>query len=139
MAAYSADFDGSIVAVDGSKVTYRVDRVRLADTERLPGRGGTVVVHYPEPEPDLVVGESYRVQGWNHRSEGIGSQIAFEFDGDCGSGAGTTALGGAYLGASSSGPPRRWPFVAVGFVTLGGALLAVPALVARSDRWRRSA
>lgn len=135
MATYSADFDGTVVVVDGPNVTYRVDYVRQSDTERLPGPGETVIVHYPEAERDLVVGESYRIKGWNHLSDGIGSQIAYDFDGDCGSGAGTTTLGGAYLGASSSDPDRRWPFVAVGFVALGGAVLAVHAFVAhRKDQ-----
>ena len=137
-APMTTDFDGTIVAIDGPRVTYRVDRVRQDDrfgVDQLPEPGGTVVVHYDRTERELTLDESYRVKGWRYRSEGVRSQIAYDFDGDCGSGRGTTALDGSYLGTSSKGVDRLWPYAVAGLVVVGGALLAMHALVAhRHDR-----
>lgn len=141
MAAMTADFDGTIVAIDGGRVAYRVDRVRQDDAVgqgRLPEPGGTVVVHYDGAPRQLALDPRYRVRGWSFRSAGVSSQIAHDFHGDCGTGAGTTALDGSYLAMSSNGLRRMWLSAVAGLVVVGGVVLAVHALVAhRQDRTRR--
>lgn len=130
MLAMSADFEGTIVAVDDTTATYRVDRVRQDDDDRLPAPGEVVAVRYDEPVDVLALGASYRVKGWGDQVDGVSSQIAYDFDGDCGTGEGTTALDGSYLGSSSGGLARLWPYAAVGLVATG-ALVAGRAVVAR--------
>lgn len=130
MLPMSVDFDGTVSAIDDTTVTYRVDRVRQDDENRLPEPGQPIVVRYEDAVVSLTPAASYRVRGWSGEAEGVSSQIAFDFDGDCGTGAGTTALDGRYLGSSSGSLGRLWPYVAVGLVA-GGALLAGRALLAR--------
>lgn len=141
MAGLTVDFDGTVVAIDGPRVTYRVDRVR-ADNEveaglppgtpgRIPEPGKTVVVNYDEPTRLVVLDEAYRVEGWNHEVGEVGSQIAYDFQGDCGTGRGTTALDGSYLGPAAKGLDRYWRRALVGLLVIGGAILGVHAFVAR--------
>jgi len=133
MAAMTADFDGTVTAIDGRLVIFRVDRVRRDDpvgAGRLPDPGGTVVVHYDTSPRRLVLEGRYRVKGWAYRSEGVASQIAHGFHGDCGTGAGTTALDGSYLRSSTPGGDRWWPYPVGGLVVAGGALLGIHAFVA---------
>ena len=133
MVGIAVDFDGTVVEIDGARLTYRVDRVRMdvpIDGGRLPEPGGTVVVVYEEPTPLLTSGESYRVKGWQTPSADVASQIAYDFKGDCGTGSGTTAPDGSYLGPSSGALSRWWRPVA-GVVVIGGGVLALHAFVAR--------
>jgi hypothetical protein len=130
MAPLSVDFDETVDAIDDTTVMYRVDRVRQDDRDRVPEPGKAVVVRYDDAAASLAAGVSYRVRGWTDQVEGVSSQIAYDFDGDCGTGAGTTALDGSYLGPSSGGLGRLWPYAAVGLVACG-VLLTGRALVAR--------
>lgn len=134
MLAMSADFEGTIVAIDDTAATYRVDRVRQDDDDRLPAPGGVVAVRYDEPVDVLALGASYRVKGWGDQVDGVSSQIAYDFDGDCGTGEGTTALDGSYLGPSSGGLGRLWPYAAVGLAAAGVFLVGRTFLAGRKHR-----
>ena len=130
MAALTVDFDGTVVAVDGPRVTYRVEHVRPGEPDGgaprpgpVLGPGKTVVVHYEPATTLLRTGDQYRVRGWPYRSNGVSSQVAYAFHGDCGTGAGTTSLAGTYLASASGGGVRWWPYLLV-LLVLGGLLLA---------------
>ncbi|QXC61077.1 hypothetical protein KSP35_22650 [Aquihabitans sp. G128] len=141
MAGPVADFDGTVVGIAGDVVTYRVIRDRPTfdrtpgqvplPPDRVPEPGGTVVVRYDGTKRPLQVGHRYRVVGFPRGQKGISSQIAFDFKGDCGTGAGTTALDGSYLGATPGnlGPP--WPYLFAGGVLLAGSFLAIRELLTR--------
>ncbi len=136
MGAMRFSFDGTIVSMDGPRITYRVDRVRQDNpfgAGQIPEPGGTVVVRYDGSPGELMPRESYRVKGWNNQSggDGVSSQIAYDFHGDCGTGAGTTAIDGSYLGSSSTGFDRSWPYAAAGLVVALSVVLALLAAVAR--------
>ena len=138
MAAMTVDFDGTVIAIDGPRVTYRLDRVRQDDPlggTQLPEPGGTVVVHYDAAPHQLDVDHQYRVKGWDHPDHEVGSQIAYDFHGDCGTGAGTTALDGSYLVSAQSGRSHVWLYATAVFVVVGGAILALHTVVAhRQDQ-----
>jgi hypothetical protein len=133
MAGMSMDFEGTVVVIDDTTASYRVDRVRQDDDDRLPPPGEEVVVDYDEAVTDLSPGERYRVKGWSDQVDGVSSQIAYDFDGDCGTGEGTTALDGSYLG-TSSGLGRLWPYAAVGLAAAGVFLVGRTFLASRKHR-----
>jgi len=135
-AAMDVDFDGTVRAIDGGGVTYRVDEVREAGRAEpggaplVPAAGRSVTVTYEEPPDELQVGEAYRVVGWSPL-DGPHSQIAYDFDGDCGTGAGTTRLDGSLLGDDG----RGWVVPAVVVAVALGALAVVA--FASDRRWHR--
>jgi len=133
MVGMSADFDGTVVSISGRRVTFRVDRVRhggAAGTGHVPAPGRNVVVSY-EKEPEVLVrSRAYRIRAW-FRSPELTSQIAYAFHGDCGSGAGTTAVDGASLGPSRPAGGPGWPAVLVVIGVAAASFLGVHALVAR--------
>ena len=141
MAALTVDFDGTVMSVDGPRVTYRVERVRPGEPDggaprRGPalGPGKTVVVHYEPATTLLRTGDQYRVRGWSYRSNGVSSQIAYAFHGDCGTGAGTTALDGTYLASASGTGMRWWPYL-LALLVMAGLLLAAHRVTSRrADR-----
>lgn len=127
LAGVGGDFDGTVVAVAGAKVTYRVDRVRRdepLDTLEVPDPGETLVVRYAEPTDLLVIGTGYRVKGWSAGADEMEAQIAYDFHGDCGTGEGTTALDGSYLEAPSKSVIERWSSAFVVVVVVGGVFVA---------------
>lgn len=128
MAGLSFDFDGTVESVNSRLVSFRADEVRqgLSDKDLVPDPGGLVVVRYEEPPTPLKVGVGYRVKGWNPRLNELSSQIAYDFDGDCGTGEGTTALDGSLLG-SPKGWDRWWPYAAAVVVLIVG-VVALDAL-----------
>lgn len=126
----TTDFEGTVIAVAGHDVTYRVDRVHW---DKAIGRprlepGATTVVTYDSTRDLLVPHHRYRVVGWASSSGQVESQIAHEFHGDCGTGRGTTALDGSLLHehVDSSG---FWAALVI--VVVGGALLGLHTVVAR--------
>lgn len=138
MATMTANFEGTVVEVRGQTVTYRVDRVHHQDApatpQPLPAVGDEVDVRYDDQPTVLRVDGRYRVKGWDHDGSGIGSQIAFDFHGDCGSGEGTSALDGSLLGTAprDTTPPRRTAIaLAAVAVAVAGAVLVVHTVVSR--------
>lgn len=138
MAAMTADFDGTVVEVRGQTVTYRVDRVHRQDDPGLgdprPTVGDEVDIRYDDQPTVLRVDGRYRVKGWDHGEAGIGSRIAFDLHGDCGSGEGTSALDGSFLGTAPrvTTPPRRTAIALAGVaVAVAAGVLVLHAVVRR--------
>lgn len=121
MGPISEDFTGRAVAKTDRTVTYAVDAVRPTSPGEEPrpvaSAGGRVTVRYDDSTRLINVGERYRVRGWPALGH-VGSQIAYDFHGNCGTGVGTTRPDGSFLG-----PPR--PGVLRWAMWIGGAIALV--------------